>query len=187
MEQANNAKNNQMSIHVSEKQGKCFIDRKPGMSATPDRFTECSEESNGGCDANDHRNNSFGSGFNFNGGGVYAMEWTNSYVKIWFFPRQSVPSGEHGPLGSRPEPSGWGTPATVFRSSGNGGCDMSKHFRNQKLIINTTFCGKWAIGTWESSGCKASTGHSTCEDYVRNNPGAFGNAFWTFKSIKTYT
>jgi hypothetical protein len=186
VEQANNAEHNQMSIHVSNKQGDCFIDHNPGMTATPDRFNECSEENHGGCDANDPRPNTFGSGFNDRGGGVYALEWTASQIKIWFFARNSVPTGSGSPLGSSPAPWTWGTPATVFRSRNGNGCDMNRHFKNQKIIVDTTFCGKWASGTWESSGCKASTGYATCQGYVKNEPASFSGVFWTFKSIKTF-
>ncbi|KAH3950427.1 hypothetical protein HBI56_233500 [Parastagonospora nodorum] len=186
VEQVNNAKHNRISIHVSDKQGRCYVDPNIDQTAERDRFTECSEETNLGCNVNDRRENSFGSGFNNNNGGVYAMEWTAWAVKVWFFPRDSIPTGDHGPLGSWPEPSEWGTPTSVFRSSEGDGCDLNKHFKNQKIVINTTFCG-WASAAWESSGCKASTGWEKCEEYVWWNWSAFGDAFWTFNSLKVFT
>ncbi|RAL15908.1 uncharacterized protein BO97DRAFT_458901 [Aspergillus homomorphus CBS 101889] len=187
VENANNAQNNQMSLHVSEKQGQCSIAPNPSMTATKDRWGNCAEEVNGGCEANDPRTNSFGSGFNNNGGGVYAMEWTTQAVRIWFFPRGSIPSGNSGPLGASPDPNTWGTPTTNFQSKDGSGCDMSSHIRNQRIVIDTTFCGTWASGTWSSSGCASKTGYSSCEDYVKNVPGDFKYAFWTFKSLKAYT
>ncbi|KAB8068388.1 concanavalin A-like lectin/glucanase domain-containing protein [Aspergillus leporis] len=173
VEQANNAQNNQMSLHVGNKQGQYIIN--------------CTKEANGGCDANDPRTNSFGSGFNNNGGGVYVMEWNSEWVRIWFFPRNEIPSGDNGPLGSSPDPSAWGAPTTSFHSRHGTDCDMSAHIWNQRIVIDTTFCGTWATGTWSSSRCAFSTGYSSCEDYVKDVPAEFKYAFWTFRSVKAFT
>lgn len=173
-----------MSLHVSQNQGQCQVKASPSMTAVKDRWGNCSQESNGGCDANDPRPNSFGSGFNNNGGGVYAMEWTANYVRVWFFTRNSIPSGSGGPLGANPSPSSWGTPTTSFEGSG---CDFNAHIKKQRIIFDTTFCGDWASGTWESSGCKSSTGYSTCQAYVQNQPSQFTTAFWTVNSLKVFT
>ncbi|EAW12297.1 glycoside hydrolase family 16 protein [Aspergillus clavatus NRRL 1] len=186
IEQANNAQNNQMSLHVSNKQGQCIISTDASMTATQDRWGDCAQEATGGCDANDPRTNSFGSGFNNNGGGVYAAEWTSEWVRIWFFPRNEIPGGDTGPLGSAPDPATWGTPTTSFQSRYGTDCDMSSHIRNQRVIIDTTFCGAWASGSWRSSGCAAKTGYDTCESYVKNVPGDFASAFWTFKLLKVF-
>ncbi|KAK5993529.1 putative endo-1,3(4)-beta-glucanase [Cladobotryum mycophilum] len=183
VEQANGANNNQMSLHVSNHQGVCDVSSSAAMTASKDRWGDCNQESKGGCDANDPRSNSFGKGFNNNGGGVYAMEWTSSHVRVWFFPRNSIPGGDNGPLGNNPNPGSWGTPATSFE----GNCDFSKHISQQRIIIDTTFCGAWASGTWASSGCKAQTGYDSCQAYVQNKPKDFSSAFWTFKSLKVYT
>ncbi|KAF4335377.1 Concanavalin A-like lectin glucanases superfamily [Fusarium beomiforme] len=136
IEQANNAQNNQMSLHISNKQGSCVASSSSQMTAKKDRWGDCTQEAQGGCDANDPRTTFFGSGFNNNGGGVYAMEWTASHVRIWFFPRNSIPNGTSGPLGSSPVPSRWGTPTTSFE-----GCDFDAHIKKQHIVIDTTFCG----------------------------------------------
>jgi hypothetical protein len=125
------------------------------MSAIPDRFTECSEEDHGGCDANDACKSTFGSGFNSASGGVYAVDWKRDRIPIWFFPRNTYPSGDGAPFSASPEPSTWGTPATVFGSAGGStSCDINAYFKRQRIVINTTFCGAWARGTWASSGCE---------------------------------
>jgi hypothetical protein len=172
-----------MSIHVSEKQGQCKIKQSPWMKAEKDRWGSCTQEGSHGCNANDPRSNSFGSGFNNNGGGVYAMEWTRDHVRLWFFPRGSIPNGANGPLGSSPKPSAWGIPTTSFEAES---CDFDAHIKKQHIIVDTTFCGDWAAGTWESSGCKASTGYSTCQAYVQNKPNDFSRAFWTIRSLKVF-
>lgn len=183
IEQANGAHYNQMSIHLSEKQGRCHIDKDPWMRASQDRWGDCSEEGQKGCNANDPRGNSFGGGFNQNGGGVYAMEWTWSHIRIWFFPRHSIPSGASGPIGDNPDPTVWGQPTTSFEGAE---CELNNHFKNQHIVIDTTLCGIWAGGTWASSGCAVSTGFKTCEDYVKNKPEDFRSAFWTFKSLRAF-
>jgi hypothetical protein len=109
------------------------------------------------------------------------MEWTASHIRVYFFPRSSIPSGDSGPLGKSPDPSKWGQPASSFE-----GCDFNAHVKEQRIIINTDFCGTWASGTWTSSGCAASTGVGDCETYVRNNPAAFKDAFWTFNGLKVF-
>ncbi|PYH98009.1 hypothetical protein BO71DRAFT_438425 [Aspergillus ellipticus CBS 707.79] len=185
-EEANNAQNNQMSLHISKTQGECVIRSDTSMIAARGRWGDCTEEDTRGCDANDPRTNSFGTGFNYNGGGVYAMEWKAEWVRIWVFPRSEIPSGASGPLGSSPDPSAWGTPTTSFESQHGADCNLSTHVRNQRIIIDTTFCGQWASGTWLISGCAASTGYSTCEAYVKDVPTAFRHAFWTINSVKTY-
>ncbi|KAH0357474.1 hypothetical protein KCU83_g692, partial [Aureobasidium melanogenum] len=183
IEQANGAHYNQMSIHLSEKQGQCNVDKDPWMRASKDRWGDCSEEGQKGCNANDPRGNSFGGGFNQNGGGVYAMEWTWSHIRIWFFPRHSIPSGASGPMGDKPDPAVWGQPTPSFEGAD---CELNSHFKNQHIVIDTTLCGIWAGGTSATSGCAASTGFKTCEDYVKNKPEDFRSAFWTFKYLRVF-
>lgn len=73
--------------------------------------------------------NSFGSGFNAVGGGVYATLWTNEGIKVWFFPRNSVP----GDIGrGAPDPSGWGVPMANFV----GGCDYGAKFGGMRMVCS---------------------------------------------------
>lgn len=39
---------------------------------------------------------------------------------------------------------------------------------------------------WQSSGCAAKTGVSSCVNYVANNPSAFANAYWDVAVVKVY-
>jgi hypothetical protein len=41
-------------------------------------------------------------------------------------------------------------------------------------------------GWTEWSTCAATTKVATCEEYVRNNPRAFANAYWLINSVKVY-
>jgi hypothetical protein len=102
-------------------------------------------------------NNSYGPAFNANGGGWYAMERTTTYIKVWFWSRNSayVPAGVKSGAGSL-DTSGWGTPTAVFV---NNSCNIASHFGPENIIINLTFCGDWAGNTdvYRGSGCP-----STC-------------------------
>jgi hypothetical protein len=41
-------------------------------------------------------------------------------------------------------------------------------------------------GTWQSSGRADNTSVNTWEEFVRDNPKAFSDAYWTFNSLKAY-
>jgi hypothetical protein len=110
-----------------------------------------------------------GSEFNRRGGGVYALEWSSSGVSIFFFPRGSIPRDI---ATGRPEPSAWGAvPLARFQGPD---CTFDQHLSNLSLVINTDMCGDWAGQTWGSSGCAAKTGVASCNEFVANNPQAFG-------------
>ena len=98
-----------------------------------DVFAE-GQYSNEGCRIASDDPRTFGSEFNANGGGVYAMDWTDSYISIYFFPRGAIPSDI---TENRPVPSSWGRPLAQFQ----GGCDIREKFINQNLVFCTTFCG----------------------------------------------
>ena len=124
---------------------------------------------------------SYGDGFNNNGGGIYAMEWTSNYINVYFFPHSNAPTDA---LGAAPDPTTWGTPTASF--VGGSTCDIDANFQDNNIVLDTTFCGTWAGTAWSSDpvcGPKA----ATCQDYVQNNPAAFTEAYWTINSLKVYT
>lgn len=125
----------------------------------------------------------FGSGFNTQGGGVYATELTTTGIKIWFFPRSSIPADISADT-PNPSSSAWGKPVASFSSAK---CDIDAHFKDMQIIIDTTFCGDWAGGVWESGGCKASTGEATCQAYVQKNPAVVEQSYWELGSLKMYS
>ncbi|KAF4634225.1 hypothetical protein G7Y89_g3895 [Cudoniella acicularis] len=127
---------------------------------------------------------SYGAPFNQNGGGVYALEWTSSVMKIFFFPRNAIPADI---TSGNPDPSTWGLPTANFDSQ-YGNCDIDAAFPPQTIYFDTTFCGAEAGGKgWTDwSGCAASTKISTCEEFVRTQPQAFDEAYWLINSVKVY-
>ncbi|KAL9637972.1 MAG: hypothetical protein Q9164_001853, partial [Protoblastenia rupestris] len=143
---------NQMTAHTSEG---CSIS-KSGYSGVAETTSCGPSDDNKGCAIKSKDSESFGTGFNTRGGGVYATEWTSQAISIWFWPRSSIPADIHG---GKPNPSTWGTPAARFAD----GCNIDKHFKDMQIIFDTTFCGDWAGKKWEESGCQKSTGEATCE------------------------
>ncbi|KAF8679935.1 glycoside hydrolase family 16 protein [Rhizoctonia solani] len=123
--------------------------------------------------------NSYGPAFNSVGGGWYAMERTSTYIKVWFWPRNSgaVPSQVRNGASSI-DTSTWGRPFALFV---NSSCNIASKFGPENIIINLTFCGDWAGGVYGNSGCPGS-----CVDYVNNNPAAFKNAYWDIAALRVY-
>jgi hypothetical protein len=68
----------------------------------------------------------------------YAMERTDSEIKIWFWSRndRSIPSDvRNAPISI--DTSSWGTPFADFP---NTDCDLASHFGPNNIVINLTFC-----------------------------------------------
>lgn len=124
---------------------------------------------------------SYGSMFNAAGGGVFATWLEHDALKLYWWQRSDIPADI---ASGNPDPTKWGTPASQFLSGSN--CNVGKYFKELTIIINTDFCGNGIDqGTWES-GCAASTGVKTCDQYITNNPQAFEESYWLFNSIKLY-
>ncbi|KAH7401145.1 concanavalin A-like lectin/glucanase domain-containing protein [Phaeosphaeria sp. MPI-PUGE-AT-0046c] len=187
IEQANAHPLNQISIHVKNT---CLVNPSPNMTGHPERLDNCAHSSSSGCAINDARTTSFGHAFNAIGGGVYALEWTTSKISVWFWPRGTYTAAEFHPFHPHPRPGEWGPAVAVYEGREGGGrvgCDIEAAFRKQRIVINTTFCGAWAGGTWESSGCRERTGFGSCEEYVRMRPGEMGDAWWGIRGLRVYT
>ncbi|KAL1645871.1 nicotinate-nucleotide diphosphorylase (carboxylating) [Didymella pomorum] len=138
---------------------------------------------------NDNTFPSYGTSFNAAGGGIYAVELTSSSISVWLIPRTSpqytllfpTPASSTF-LNTTLSISSLGTPIARF----SGQCDIAQKFRNMKIIFDTTFCGSWAGGNWESGGCAKKTGVATCEAYVRDHPEAFVDAYWEISGLKWF-
>ncbi|KAN0081723.1 glycoside hydrolase family 16 protein [Tylopilus felleus] len=169
-----------ITLHTS---ADCTMPSYRTMSGTS-QGTNCNvyETDNTSCGVKVSSSNSYGPSFNSAGGGWYAIERTPSFIKAFFWSRQSsdVPSDVSSP-GSRIDTDNWGTPAAYFPSSGN--CDFATHLTAFNIVINLDFCGAWAgnAQVYAASGCP-----STCADYVNSNPSAFKKAYFTFNSLTIY-
>lgn len=137
------------------------------------------QPNNAGCSIKSADSSSYGTGFNANGGGVYATEWTNSAIKIWFFSRANIPADI---TSGNPTPASWGTPTAVFGAP----CQIGNYFKNQQIVFDVTFCGDWAGNTWSTDATCSAKG-SSCQAYVQNTPQAFKESYWSINSLRVYS
>ncbi|TBU64696.1 laminarinase [Dichomitus squalens] len=134
---------------------------------------------NSGCGVTSTDASSYGPAFNAAGGGFYAMERSNSGVKVWLWLRNSgsIPNDVLNG-GTSVDTDKWGTPLADFPSAS---CDMASHFGPHNIIINLTFCGDWAGAVFANDGCPGD-----CTTYVDENPSAFINAYFDVAWLKVY-
>ncbi|KAJ5123761.1 hypothetical protein N7448_009858 [Penicillium atrosanguineum] len=167
---------NEIVMHTA---GTCSITDQ-GMSGAVNA-TGCGEDlGTVGC-VIEGQTGSYGTSFNKQNGGVYAMEWTDKYLKIWFFPRGSIPASI---TSGNPDVSTFGTPMALVEES----CDVATSFKAQSFIFDTTFCGDWAGGVFGESGCPMTSSNSftSCHNYVADHPSAFEQSYWEINSVKIY-
>ncbi|KAF9526028.1 2 beta-glucanase [Crepidotus variabilis] len=144
--------------------------------SSPIILKDCSE----GCAVRPESRKSFGTAFNDNGGGWYAIERSPTFVKLWFWERNNaaVPADVKNGQSSV-EPAGWGEP---FFDMTNDNCDIDSNLKAHNLIINLTFCGAYAGSPqFENAGCPG-----TCQGFVDNTPGAFDKAYFDIAGIRVY-
>ncbi|KAI8390125.1 1,3(4)-beta-glucanase [Blakeslea trispora] len=169
---------NQVTLHTTSGCNMAGVSRaQSGTTLTPNCDVNApGQGSNVGCGVRAQGGNTFGPGLNNARGGVYATRWTNANgIQTWFFPRNSIP----GDITSgNPNPNAWGTPIASFPFGNH--CPSSK-FRDHNVIINLTFCGDWAGSVYGNYKCP-----SNCVDYVKNNPGAFKEAYWKINYLKIF-
>ncbi|KAK8197336.1 concanavalin A-like lectin/glucanase domain-containing protein [Phyllosticta capitalensis] len=175
IEGVNVNQNNTNKIYTSNHG--CTITGK-GQTAIADAF-DCTD----GCGSVSTNPFSYGAGFSMVSGGVYAMEWTSDYIRVWFFDRANIPRSI---ATGQPDSSEFGMPMSNFQ----GGCDIDRYFRNHKIVFDITFCGQWAGPAFNaSSSCPQTPGYDawdSCKFYVAGNPSAFNNAYWDINSMKVY-
>ncbi|TFK24816.1 glycoside hydrolase family 16 protein [Coprinopsis marcescibilis] len=179
VEGVNNQSPNAATLHTS---AGCTMPSsgRPQTGTAGQLNCDAAVNGNTGCGVRFPSANSFGPSFNSIGGGWFAMERSNSFIKVWFWPRNSgsVPSNVRNG-GQTVNTDGWGTPTAFFP---NTQCDLGRYFKAHNIIINLTLCGDWAGGVYGQSGCP-----SSCVSYVNNNPGSFRNAYFDFAALRVYT
>jgi len=80
-----------------------------------------------------------------NSPGVIAMQWTDEFIKIFFFPEDEVPEGFDS---DSPEPDTWDTKYLFsYYPLKESGCS-SNFMQEQQLIMQVNFCGDWAGKVW---------------------------------------
>ncbi|KEF55711.1 uncharacterized protein A1O9_08461 [Exophiala aquamarina CBS 119918] len=158
----------------------CSIGQQP-MTGTL-QTTDCNINTGGlvGCSINSTSPSTYGTGFNQQGGGVYATEWTSDAVTIWYFARNSIPSDV---LTGTPQPALWGPPLAKFVPS----CRLDDSFVDQNIVMNIDFCGDYAADPYWYNQYPSCTAQATsCNAFVRDNPGAFVDTYWQINQLKVY-
>lgn len=169
---------NSITLHTS---AGCSVNTDGSQSGTSLNNANCNTDNgNTGCGATTTTANAYGTPFNNNGGGVYAMQWESSGIYVWFWPHASVPGDI---TAGTPNTANWGLPVVAF--NGGSGCNIDDHFTGHNIVFDTTFCGQWAgqQAVWAAT-CSGAA--ATCVDYVAGNPSAFADAYWLVNSVKVY-
>lgn len=91
VEGVNDQSPNTISLHTG---ANCNMPASRAMTGTASvNNCDVNTDGNSGCGVHAPTAQSYGPSFNAGGGGFYAMERTNSFIKVWFFPRNSnIPS-----------------------------------------------------------------------------------------------
>lgn len=121
--------------------------------------------------------NSYGADFAQSGGGVYAMNWNDTGIFFWFFPRGSFPADLPS---ASPNPDSWGLPTATYPASS---CDTKQFIKPQTLILGTTICGNYA---GQSSVYQQTCGSGSCLDLVQI-PDNYNNAYFEIAYIKLFS
>ena len=138
--------------------------------------TNCYSASNAGCGIVNDNPNSYGSTFNSVNGGMFAMEWNSKNIAIWMWNEGSIPDNA---MSDSPNPASWGMPFArwIF-----GSWCPSSHFANHQVIFDLTFCGDWD-GAVFGGDCP---NDGSCYDFVKNNPSAFSEAYWSIHFMRVF-
>ncbi|KZV60019.1 glycoside hydrolase family 16 protein [Peniophora sp. CONT] len=180
LEGVNTQEANYVTLHVGSQTASCTIPDTIDQTGWVED-TDCDHKtSDSGCSVGLTEANNYGVDFNSNGGGFYAMEQNPNFVKVWFWPRSAsnIPADVKNGV-STINTDNWGTPSAYFP---NTHCDIASHFHARNILMNIDLCGDWASGEFEADGC----GTGTCNDYVRNNPSAFQNAYFDINWVKVF-
>ncbi|KAH8828333.1 glycoside hydrolase family 16 protein [Flagelloscypha sp. PMI_526] len=130
--------------------------------------------------------NSYGSSFNSNGGGWFALHRSEeSGISIWFWANNldTAPSEirrEDVPLIN---PKQWGEPDAFFPTSSQN-CDYNDHFDDHQIIFDLTFCVR-ATGQAILTRNQEVPG-ADCVDFVNTQPQEFAEAYWEINSLRVY-
>ncbi|KAA1476857.1 glycoside hydrolase family 16 protein [Dentipellis sp. KUC8613] len=176
-EAVNLAPRPQMALHTEPG---CTV-TNPQQSSTLVNATDCSFQanSNEGCVTTNPATNSYGQPFADAGGGVWATEFAEKGISIWFFSRANVPDSLKNNASSL-DTSTLGTPVANYPPTN---CNIDKFFSAQNLIFDITLCGDFAGNP--------ATFTQTCtgvcyNDFVIGSPSNYDNAYFEVASVRVY-
>ncbi|GAA6036452.1 hypothetical protein JCM8097_003514 [Rhodosporidiobolus ruineniae] len=174
---------NRMALHTADG---CSVSNSTTSAAYTGEleFGNCYvySSANSGCGITERNENSYGESFATNGGGVWVTELAKDGVRIWFFPRASVPD-DISNSSAVPDPSSWPSPSAFYPSSS---CEISNFFAPQHLVLTITLCGDWAGNTnvLNQTGCALTT--DMCYTSYVLTSSNYDNAYFEIPSIRVY-
>jgi len=119
---------------------------------------------------------SYGAGLNSAGGGVFATEWTDDHIQMFFWPRALIPGDIKA---GKPVVESWGKPYAYFQLGQD--CPAT-HFSDMQLVFDLVLCGDWAGNVFSCAG----KGMQACKDYADYHPEKLSEAYWLVNSVNTY-
>ncbi|KAF7341109.1 Glycoside hydrolase family 16 protein [Mycena venus] len=132
-----------------------------------------------GCVVTETKQNSFGSGFASQGGGVFAMLWDANGIAMWYFGRSGVPSNIGGT--ALPDPATWGKASAWYPASS---CDPTKHFGPQIITLYIDICGAFANPP-EIFDATCGTKAPNCSSLVQD-PTNYNDAYWEINYLRVF-
>ncbi|TWU79109.1 hypothetical protein ED733_008763 [Metarhizium rileyi] len=123
-------------------------------------------------------------------GGVYALEWTEEFIKIFSWHTDRAPKNLDS---GSPDTSTWGKPVHHLKKNS---CNIDKIFRNQRIVFNIALCGNPVDReyTWNTAGMSCQKNMALlptefpqdCRAYVNKNPEHFEGVYWKIKDIRIF-
>jgi len=186
IENVNLATTNQYALHVGV--APCNQPQGANQTGQTTTNTNCTVEpllkvNTAGCTVVESQKNSFGTGFAQNGGGVYAMQWDEDGVSMWFFPRNNIPS-DISSGNSNPNPTTWPVPSAFYPASG---CNPNEAFGAQIITLYIDICGAFAgdQAVWTQT-C-ANVAQNCSDPSVVGNPTNYDQAFWDINYLEVFS
>ncbi|KAF9023115.1 hypothetical protein BDZ89DRAFT_1136873 [Hymenopellis radicata] len=179
IEGVNQMTSNQMALHTNISTCVQSADAKQ-LGSTVN--AGCADEAGTvGCRVTETKPDSFGTGFNQAGGGVFALQFDVSGAFIWFWSRANIPASITGATStSTMDTADWGLPSASYPATG---CNLEAIFKPQKLILDITLCGNWAgVPSLFSSSC---TGECVPDWVLGAGSGKYDDAFFEIAYVRT--
>ncbi|KAF2186909.1 glycoside hydrolase family 16 protein, partial [Zopfia rhizophila CBS 207.26] len=182
IEGSNDGTRNVAALHAA---GDCIV---------PGDVSQTAIWKNTDCNANHRRMRDDIPGYSLMQLEVYTMEWTRESIKIWFFPSALIPysltfPSSYYPSYSHTDLSTWAPPSASF--SGPYSFSFGDKFFNHTIVIDITFCGGWAGGSYGKTipicpKLEGASAQDSCKTFVENNRQAFVEAYWGIRSHRVW-
>ena len=106
-------------------------------------------------------------------------QWTSDGIYMWWWEHGTFPND----ILTNPNTCNYGKPYGAWPF---GKWCTSNHFNNHTIIIDINLCGSWAGGNDWNQHCAQDTGYSNCNDYVRENPKDFTDAYFKIQTVTVF-